>query len=842
MKRCLVWALSAVLLFALSACEKEKARRPEAAYGVLERVFGDSSHFELSYASSINTNLIDTFSYEAKEGKVFVKGENDLAIVRGCYEYLKDHAGVMVTWQQRHPVIENYPDAELTMGGTPHKFRHHFNVCTFGYTAPYWKWDRWEEELDWLALHGVNMPLAMVGFQAVARKVWRDQGVSEKGLREYFPGPAYLPWFIMGNLYKHNGPCPDKFIDETKILQDQILGRMRELGMTPVVPGFAGFVPEEYAEAHGKTNFHPMAHWCALPGECQSWWIAPGTETFAELTKAWMQTYTNMYGPVKYFLADSFNEMEIPVTSTLTEDLRRYGRESYAAIHSAIDDAVWVMQGWMFFFQKDTWTKEAVQSFLKDIPVGGIIVIDLASDNMQVWKEHEGFYGHEWLRCIAHTFGGFNDPHGELQLNYSKMFDQEGDPEKGRQVGVGLTPEALDNNEVVFELLSDSAWQEKEGKLGDWLAKYCKARYGAYNSAVSNAWDHFLKSFYKGKGDHYHFQGSPHLSAWGRNSFEDGWQDGVPNLLSCSNEFAKSSLYVDDCVEFTMRYGMVAADRIIMEAAYLYLFGKTNEMVAAADRLDKLAGLMEKMAATREHLLLSRWADRAREWGATEEEKKYYASDAKRLVTAWGGFLNGYATRAWSGIIYYHNSEWQHYLRRLAAGIKEEDIQWELRDIEKDFWNAGGDKEGYREVEPDWQGVCREVLEQAQKDYEYSVKAVDEMLLKDRGKQYGGFGFSDSKEPIKGTTLDMPKELQGKKSLTVIIKGPAHAVPMKVYFAQEGKKRLVFKPLEYQKDFAHGDEHRYQLKAKKPLGEGKVVLEFDRALVQGDHWAGINLK
>jgi hypothetical protein len=251
---------------------------------------------------------------------------------------------------------------------------------------------------------------------------------------------------------------------------------------------------------------------------------------------------------------------------------------------------------------------------------------------------------------------------------------------------------------------------------------------------------------------------------------------------------------------------------------------------------------MEKMAATREHLLLSRWADRAREWGATEEEKKYYASDAKRLVTAWGGFLNGYATRAWSGIIYYHNSEWQHYLRRLAAGIKEEDIQWELRDIEKDFWNAGGDKEGYREVEPDWQGVCREVLEQAQKDYEYSVKAVDEMLLKDRGKQYGGFGFSDSKEPIKGTTLDMPKELQGKKTLTVIIKGPAHAVPMKVYFAQEGKKRLVFKPLEYQKDFAHGDEHRYQLKTKKPLGEGKVVLEFDRALVQGDHWAGIHMK
>ena len=842
MKRFLAFVFAAALAFFFCACEKGGGKRPAAAYGVLERVFGDASHFKLAYAPSFDTNLFDTFSYEARDGKVFVKGENDLAIVRGCYEYLKDHAGVMVTWQQRHPMIKSYPDAELTTGGTPHKFRHHFNVCTFGYTMPYWKWDRWEEELDYLALHGVNMPLAMVGYQAVAKKVWTDLGVSEKGLKDYFPGPAFAPWFIMGNLYKHNGPCPDKYIDETKILQDKILSRMREFGMTPVVPGFAGFVPEEYAETHGKTNFHPRAHWCALPGECQSWWIEPGTQTFAELTKVWMQTYTNMFGPVKYFLADSFNEMEIPVTSSLNEDLQRYGRESYAAIHAAISDAVWVMQGWMFFFQKDTWTREAVQSFLKDVPVGGMIIIDLANDNMQVWKEHDGFYGHEWLRCIAHTFGGFNDPHGELQKNYSKMFDQEGDPDKGRQVGVGLTPEALDNNEVVFELLSDSAWQEKEGKLGDWLSKYCRARYGAYAPAVSNAWDHFLKSFYKTKGDHYHFQGSPHMSAWARNSFEEGWKDGVSNLLSCSNEFAKSSLYVDDCVEFTMRYGMVAADRIIMEAAYLYLFGKTNEMVAAADRLDRLAGLMEKLAAAREHLLLSRWADRAREWGSTEEEKKYYASDAKRLVTAWGGFLNGYATRAWSGIIYYHNSEWQHYLRRLAAGTKEDDVQWELRDIEKDFWNAGQDKEGYREINSDWQGACREVLEQAEKDYEYSAGVVDEMLLQDRGKQYAGFGFGDSSEPITGKSFDLPEVFEDKLEITVIVKGPAHAVPMKVYFKREGKPRLVLKALEYKKDFVHGDEHRYTLKTKKPLGKGKIILEFDRALAQGDHWAGIYLK
>ena len=174
--------------------------------------------------------------------------------------------------------------------------------------------------------------------------------------------------------------------------------------------------------------------------------------------------------------------------------------------------------------------------------------------------------------------------------------------------------------------------------------------------------------------------------------------------------------------------------------------------------------------------------------------------------------------------------------------MKDDDIQWELRDIEKAFWNAGEEKEGYREINPDWCGAVRETLDLAKKEYDYSAAKVDELLLADRGKQYSGFGFSDSKEPVTGKTFELPSEFQDKLEMTVIIKGPANAVPMKVYFKREGKPRLVFKPLEYVKDFVHGDEHRYVLKTKKPFGDGKIILEFDRALVQSDHWAGIYLK
>jgi len=50
-------------------------------------------------------------------------------------------------------------------------WRYHFNtgtspllislmVVTFSYTTVWWGWDEWEQMLDWMALHGINLPLA----------------------------------------------------------------------------------------------------------------------------------------------------------------------------------------------------------------------------------------------------------------------------------------------------------------------------------------------------------------------------------------------------------------------------------------------------------------------------------------------------------------------------------------------------------------------------------------------------------------------------------------------------------------------------------------------------------
>ena len=51
------------------------------------------------------------------------------------------------------------------------RFHYNANVCTFGYTYVWWNWTRWEREIDWMVLNGVNLPLAFTGQEAITQRV-----------------------------------------------------------------------------------------------------------------------------------------------------------------------------------------------------------------------------------------------------------------------------------------------------------------------------------------------------------------------------------------------------------------------------------------------------------------------------------------------------------------------------------------------------------------------------------------------------------------------------------------------------------------------------------------------
>ena len=82
----------------------------------------------------------------------------------------------------------------------------------------------------WIAITGINLPLALAGQEQVGVNVFKRFGVSEEELSENdFAGPAFLPWARMGNLQKWGGPLLLSWIQKQSALQLQLLRRMRSL-------------------------------------------------------------------------------------------------------------------------------------------------------------------------------------------------------------------------------------------------------------------------------------------------------------------------------------------------------------------------------------------------------------------------------------------------------------------------------------------------------------------------------------------------------------------------------------------------------------------------------------
>ena len=42
-------------------------------------------------------------------------------------------------------------------------YSYYENVCTVSYTQAFFSWPQWEQHLDWMAMQGINLPLAFTG-------------------------------------------------------------------------------------------------------------------------------------------------------------------------------------------------------------------------------------------------------------------------------------------------------------------------------------------------------------------------------------------------------------------------------------------------------------------------------------------------------------------------------------------------------------------------------------------------------------------------------------------------------------------------------------------------------
>ena len=232
--------------------------------GLLERIApGSSGKFIIEQAtspfSSSNNEDKDFFELDQKGSKVVIRGNNYISIAVGLNWYLKYHAGIHLSWNNMTAELPTIlpPVLHKERHDTKSIYRYDFNYCTFSYTMAFWDWKRWEQEIDWMALHGINLSLALVGTDAVWRNVLSKLGYSKEEVNEFVAGPAFQAWWLMNNLEGWGGPNTDSWYEDRIALQKKILKRMREYGIHPVLPGYSGMLPHNAKEKLGVNVASP---------------------------------------------------------------------------------------------------------------------------------------------------------------------------------------------------------------------------------------------------------------------------------------------------------------------------------------------------------------------------------------------------------------------------------------------------------------------------------------------------------------------------------------------------------------------------------------------------------
>lgn len=331
------------------------------------------------------------------------------------------------------------PRVSRTMTGRARVGERFFlNYCTFGYTMPWWRWADWERLIDWMALNGVTMPLAITGTEAVWQRVWRREGLTARHLARFFTGPAHLPWHRMLNINGWQGPLPQSWIDGQADLQRRILQREREFGMRPVLPAFNGSVPLDYKLLHPEARITEVGQWGGFGQAYRTYFLSPTDPRFGKLQKSFLDEQRRMFGTDHLYCLDSFNEVQPPSWSPDT--LCMLARHIHASLDKTDPQSVWVQMGWLFYNDRKHWTPDAIRAYLSGIPKDRALLLDYYIDHTELWRLTESFYGRPYIACVLGNFGGNTMLQGDVGKVSSRL--DAAIAQGGNMAGVGATMEA----------------------------------------------------------------------------------------------------------------------------------------------------------------------------------------------------------------------------------------------------------------------------------------------------------------------------------------------------------------------------------------------------------------
>lgn len=748
----------------------------EEVQGIISRRIGEQCVDWFAFELKDQENGYDYYDVEAKDGKIHITGNNGVSLATGLNAYLEKVVNVHISQvgdQVTMPASIVLPTEKMHKE-TKFPVRYSYNFCTLSYSMAYWGEQEWRNELDWLALNGVNVVLDATGMEEVWRRFLSECGYTHEEIKDFIAGPAYYAWFYMANLSGMGGPLPDSWFEERTDLARKNHRIMQVLGMQPVLQGYCGMVPVDFAEKQPDAKVIAQGKWCSFQRPYML--KTDDASTYDKYADLFYKVQKDVFGDITdYYATDPFHEGGNTGGMNATVIAQR----TLAKMMDNDPDAVWIIQSWQ---------RNPSQALLSGLEGNRehALILDLYAERQPHWNSASfggEFQNTPWVFCMLNNFGGRLGLYGHLD-GLEKV--AEAANTAGYMAGIGITPEASENNPLLYEYIFDTIWTEDADAplevmdLDEWTEAYARRRYGAESESAVEALKIMEETVYAGNANE---------AVYGPNATGQGAPENVINSrpalsVNSASTWGWSSIHysrarLEQALELLIEdydklkdtagyhYDLIA---LIQQCISNYAQGVLAQMNTAASSNDlesftqwsdlflELIDTSNRLLSTEKHFTLGNWTEGFGRLVSNPDDftKDLFDLNAKALVTTWGsitqcnsGGLKDYSNRQWSDLTNdVYKKRWEMFIAEKKKQLAGESYRTFSANDWFEFewaWARGTDRYTTETTDYDIQEIGQKVLE------DYSIRKLEPEItldgILDPATMHATAGSSSSSDP-----------------------------------------------------------------------------------------------
>ncbi|HVI47790.1 MAG TPA: alpha-N-acetylglucosaminidase [Chitinophaga sp.] len=624
----------------------------------------------------------DVFEISTPGKAVLIRASSPSAVAAGLNWYLKyycyrsmSHMGDNLSPVSPLPAVKQPVHIK-----TGYEYRYALNYCTISYTMGFYNWKDWERELDWMALNGVNLMLAPVGTEAVWQHTLERLGYKPEETRRFIAGPGFTAWWLMGNLEGWGGPVTQQMIDQQRALEKQILTRMSGLGITPVLQGFYGMIPTSLKE---KMPLKVLEQGKWAGGFQRPDFLIPGDSSFTKIANIYYEELKRLYGSnIRFFAGDPFHEGGISKGVNVTTAAVTIQQ----TMQNNFPGSTWVLMGW---------GNNPSRELLAGLDKSKVLVQELFGENTANWDSRKSYEGTPFIWCSINNFGEKLGLYGKLQRFADEISRAAHSPYASLFKGIGIMPEGIHNNPVVYDLMMELAWHTDKVEVKDWIKSYVRYRYGTDNPHMQEAWQGLIATVYSSFSQHQEgvgesvFCARPTLkdvsvSTWGtrkRNYDTKAFAAAVATFMKAAPKMKKNSTYKIDAIDFQRQMNANRGEEIFAEMVAAFGKKDLNAFKQTSGRFLLLMQQQDQLLSSNSHFRLDTWINAAKNLGQTPAEKALLVRNAKTQITYWGPDnpatdLHEYANKEWGGLMQsYYIPRWKMFITALSNQLQGNEVK-----------------------------------------------------------------------------------------------------------------------------------------------------------------------